>query len=1250
MKKIATIVVFLVLSTFLIKVKAQSTYGQNCADLFFSEYVEPGVGFSANKVIEIYNPKTTAVNLGNYTLGIVMRAAATVGCGTVSTLALPASVNLLPGDVYVISFNGTGGLSPTVVAARDTTWSGLNFNGNDALYLLNTLNGDTLDIFGELCNNPGNQWQINTLLTNNNTKDVTLVRNPNIYHGEKDWMGKGMYEWTAYPMNTFTMLGSHTTFPCGTPIPPTVFFDSTYAVFNENSGTVNIPMHVIFANSDTTKVDVVLQVGNGTATNGTDYNFVTQTVVIPPFWNGLIDPDTLQIIDDLIIEPTEDLYVELTNPQNAQIQAIAQDTMRIDILDNDVVPTNSIQFLAPVNNSILEQAITLQIPVVLNASAAGPYTADVSLITGTTTATAVIDYNFTTTTLTFLNAQDTQYVSLDIYDECVCELLESIQLLVSNPSPGVIIGIDSIYTLDILPNDAPPSVSFGAASYTYNEGQLGQIIPINLSAAHCDTMYVTIAMNPSSNYVSGSASWDFSGQANGTTSIVLVIPPGQTSASISLDLYSNSSLNTSGIPQTFTLDASWANCQAVSGISSTSTTVTVNDMNPTPSFSINLANWSIAEGGGSIQIPVNFTNDYGLGGTVSVMSMDISTTLGLDYTFPGAVLNFGATDTQLFVTIPILQDLLFEGTESFSLMLYGAGAYTQINSALSSTQVDILDDDVYTGPTVSVNFAQPTYVMYNEMNAALTIPVVATGSTPVFPLTVNVNLDMMNTTATNGADFIMTNPQTLTFASANDTQYVQFSLLDDCIPEFLESVVLTMSNPVNVMIGQDSIYYIDIMQNDPTPSVSFSSNSTQSIGEAGGMLQVPVFLSNVHCDTVTVSYTLAGTATMMADYSISAPIGTVTFYPGDTVKYITVSIVDDALVEPTENIVFALSNPIGATIGGFQTDVVSIIDNDVVAPTVYFGVTANTYIESAGTVTVPVMIQNSSATTVSVTATLTSGTATIGSDVTGTVSQTITFLPNSTTPQNVTFSIFDDAIVEGTENFTIVLSNAVNATIGAASTFTGTITDNDNGGLQTIAQFASSANTVKEGQTLVLNVPVYVSNPTASPVSVSFTVSPGTCLAGSDYVVITASPLIIPAFNTVNNIQVNIIDDNIFETPEVFTITLNSAQNANLGSQTTMQVTVLDNDFATGVDAVKLNTVRVYPSPIENGGVLTVERESSSLAKFQLLNLMGQVVLQQELTGAKEQIRLGDLSGGTYVYRLFENGQAKGNGQIVIEK
>jgi hypothetical protein len=1244
MKKLVTLVLFLFILTIKNWASAQSTYGVPCSDLFFSEYVEPGVGFGGSKVIEIYNPNPAPINMSGYKIGVISNG----NCAGGNSFMLPP-ISINPGDVYVINNGGASGVDPAIVAVRDTTWSGLNFNGNDAVYLLNTNNGDTLDIFGEMCVNPGSSWQINTLLTNNNTINTTLIRNPNIYNGEKNWMGKGMYEWTAFPTNTFSFLGSHTAFPCGTPIPPTIVFDSTYAAFNENSGTVNLPLHVMFANSDTTKVDIVLMTGAGTATSGVDYNFVTQTVVIPPYWNGLIDPDTLQIVNDLIIEPTEDLYVQFANPQNVQMTPIADDTLRVDILDDDVTPSNTIQFLAPVNNSILEQAITLQIPVVLNASSAGPYTADVSLISGLTTATAGVDYNFTPTTLTFVNAQDTQYVALDIYDECVCELLESIQLLVSNPSPGVAIGIDSIYTLDILPNDAPPTVTFGAASYTFNEGQLGQNIPLNLSAAHCDTMYITVAMNLASNYVSGSTSWDFSGYANGTTSIVVVIPPGQTTANIGFDFYTNASLNMSGIPQTFSLDASYANCQSGTGMSTASTTVTVNDINPTPSFSMQTPVYTVGEGGGSITITVDFTNDYNLGGSVYVSPTDITAVNGLDYSFAGTTLNFGSTDYQLTVTVPITQDLLVEPTEMFNVGLSNASPYTSVSNTLNVSTVSIIDDDIYVGPTVSVNFAQPVYSAVPELNMVIAIPVVATGTLSSFPLTLDVNVDMINTTATLGSDFIMTSPTSLSFVSANDTQYVQLSILDECVPEFLESIVLTMSNPVNVLIGQDSVYYIDILQNDPTPSVSFSSNPMQTIGEAGGMLQVPVFLSNPHCDTVSVSYTIAGSAILPADYSIGGVAGSIVFYPGDTIKYITVSIFDDILVEPTENIVFALSNPVGAMIGSYQTDVVSIIDNDVVAPSVYLGTTANTYLESAGTLTVPVMIQNAGATTVSVTATLTSGSATVGTDVTGTVSQTIIFPIGSATPQNVTFTIVDDAIVEGTENFTIVLTNAVNATIGAANTFTGTIQDNDNGTLQTTVQLQSTTSTVKEGQTFVLNIPVYVTNPTASPVSVAFTVTPGTCLAGSDYVVITNSPLVIPAFNTVNN-QINILDDNLFEMPESFSVSLSSPQNATLGALTSMQVTVLDNDFATGITAVQANNIKVYPSPISSNGILTVEREQGSIAKFQVLNLMGQIVVEQMISAVKEQVNLDGISAGAYVYRVVENGVISAKGQIVVEK
>ena len=63
MKKLVTLIVFCLLLVGKNIGVAQSTYGLPCTDLYFSEYIEPGPGFSGCKAIEIYNPTNTKIGL-----------------------------------------------------------------------------------------------------------------------------------------------------------------------------------------------------------------------------------------------------------------------------------------------------------------------------------------------------------------------------------------------------------------------------------------------------------------------------------------------------------------------------------------------------------------------------------------------------------------------------------------------------------------------------------------------------------------------------------------------------------------------------------------------------------------------------------------------------------------------------------------------------------------------------------------------------------------------------------------------------------------------------------------------------------------------------------------------------------------------------------------------------------------------------------------------------------------------------------
>ena len=74
------------------------------------------------------------------------------------------------------------------------------------------------------------------------------------------------------------------------------------------------------------------------------------------------------------------------------------------------------------------------------------------------------------------------------------------------------------------------------------------------------------------------------------------------------------------------------------------------------------------------------------------------------------------------------------------------------------------------------------------------------------------------------------------------------------------------------------------------------------------------------------------TAHERTDYMISG--GRITFGPGETAKTFTVSLVDDVYVEGNETFMVSIGQASGAFIGSQTFSIVTIIDNDTVAPTI----------------------------------------------------------------------------------------------------------------------------------------------------------------------------------------------------------------------------------------------------------------------------------------------------------------------------
>ncbi|MBE9106796.1 PQQ-dependent sugar dehydrogenase, partial [Nostoc cf. edaphicum LEGE 07299] len=161
----------------------------------------------------------------------------------------------------------------------------------------------------------------------------------------------------------------------------------------------------------------------------------------------------------------------------------------------------------------------------------------------------------------------------------------------------------------------------------------------------------------------------------------------------------------------------------------------------------------------------------------------------------------------------------------------------------------------------------------------------------------------------------------------------------------------------------------------------------------------------------------------------------------------------------------------------------------------------------------------------------------------------LTFAPGQSSTQ-VSIPINDDSLIEGDETFNFVIDQAEGATLGLQRTLTITIQDNDRSG------FDFSQPVVSEGDG---TAKVIVTRGNASEAaSVSYTTQDGTAKAGSDYQAVSGN-LSFVAGQTSNTIVIPILNDNVQESNETFTLNFSNPVGVQLTNQQT-SISLIDND------------------------------------------------------------------------------------------
>ena len=222
-----------------------------------------------------------------------------------------------------------------------------------------------------------------------------------------------------------------------------------------------------------------------------------------------------------------------------------------------------------------------------------------------------------------------------------------------------------------------------------------------------------------------------------------------------------------------------------------------------------------------------------------------------------------------------------------------------------------------------------------------------------------------------------------------------------------------------------------------------------SVSEAAGSFQVTVVREGDASAAASVDFaTLNGRAQRGSDYTFTS--GTLQFAPGETTKTFSVLIADDTTPELNENLFVILrENVEGLALAAPSVAELTIVDNDA---TVQLSNTAFSISEGAGfaNLTVTRVGDTSRTATVLYSTADTAGLqscAVVNNKASercdySTAAGMVQFGIGQTA-QSIVIPIVDDALVEGNETFTVTLNGPAGALLGAASTATIMITDND---------------------------------------------------------------------------------------------------------------------------------------------------------------------------------------------------------------
>lgn len=674
-------------------------------------------------------------------------------------------------------------------------------------------------------------------------------------------------------------------------------------------------------------------------------------------------------------------------------------------------------------------------------------------------------------------------------------------------------------------------------------------LDLSLSPAPAESITINYTFSAGTPGATGGASGDTSRDYTNTTNSINV-NAGETTAQISVPLFDDS-LDENDEKFIVTLQAS--DSYALGTNKTQTFTITDNDTAPTVQFT-GTAQSNTETNGTDLTITAELSTVSGRAVSVPFSVNGSSTaTDSSDYTITSSPLSIPAGSTTADITVTILGDTTDEDNET---VIVDMGTPTNATASGNTTHtVTINDDD--SAPTVSINDISQSEGDSGTSTFQFTVTLSAASGK-----TIGLDYATQDGTATTADSDYVSTSGSLSFTAGQTSKTIDVTVNGDTDNEGDQDFTVLLNNYSN-LTGTSTTGTGTILNDDTaSTTVSFAS-TTATVGEGGGSVSLTVNVNPAPGSDTSLDYSFgtgSPAATLGTDLDDSTT--SVTIPGGSTTVNITVPITNDTIDEFDERFTVTLVDTVDYDLGTNTTNTVTITDNDA-PPQVSFSSSTSATADEATALNIAVSLSGQSGKDVTVTINDDTGVAvgeatpTTDYSISPTDSNTLTITAGSTS-NNLVLTPVDDGDDEAPgETATFSISGPGNATLGAITSHTATITDDDGSPVLSVSDISALEGTGP----FTMRVNCVANN--CSGVSVDYATSNGSAVAGTDYTATsgTISSWSGSAPNFYTDIAITVSDESLAETDETILFTLSNESGATLGAATAT-ITIQNDDIS----------------------------------------------------------------------------------------